>query len=159
MTSHRYDCQLLIEVFGKVLGIYFHNAANAVDNEPVQEQGEAESISRIGTLRQDTHDLEFILQKTDELTEFVFKEVSENGYSFKTVSIYVVNVNLSSKSRSITLEQPAKDKDTIKRNVACCLRSYLTESSLEVRRVGVRVSAFSKEEPRQKSLMSFFGSG
>ena len=57
----KYDCQRLIEVFGKVMGIYFHNAANAVDNEPVQEQGEAESISRIGTLKQDTHDLEFIL--------------------------------------------------------------------------------------------------
>ena len=64
----KYDCQRLIEVFGKVMGIYFHNAANAVDNEPVQEQGEAESISRIGTLKQDTRDLDFILQKTDELT-------------------------------------------------------------------------------------------
>ena len=155
----RYDCQRLIEVFGKVLGLYFHNAANAVDNEPVVEQGEAESISKIGTLKADTHDLEFILQKTDELTEFVFKEVTEKGYSFKTVSIYVVNVDLSGKSRSVTLEQPAKDKETIKRNVKGLFEKYLAESPLEIRRVGVRVSAFSKEEPKQKSLMSFFGSG
>ena len=61
----KYDCQVLIEVFGKAMGIYFHNAANAIDNEPVQEQGEAESISKIGTLKADTHDLEFILQKTE----------------------------------------------------------------------------------------------
>ena len=40
------------------------------------------------------------MQKTDELTEFVYKEVTEKGYSFKTVSIYVVNVDLSSKSRT-----------------------------------------------------------
>ena len=53
----RYDPQRLIETFGKALGIYFHNAANAVDNEPVQEQGEAESISKINTLKQDTHDI------------------------------------------------------------------------------------------------------
>ena len=72
----KYDCQRLIEIFGKVSGIYFHNSANAVDNEPVIEQGEAESISRIGTLKQDTHDLAFILQKTDELTEYVAKEAS-----------------------------------------------------------------------------------
>lgn len=155
----KYDCQVLIEVFGKALGIYFHNAANAIDNEPVQEQGEAESISKIGTLKQDTHDLEFILQKTDELTEYVYKEITEKGYSFKTVSIYVVNVDLSSKTRSVTLEQPAKDKETILRNVKALFEKYLAESALEIRRVGVKVSGFSKEEPKQKSLMSFFGSG
>ncbi len=139
------------------MGIYFHNAANAVDNEPVVEQGEAESISKIGTLKADTHDLDFILQKTDELTEFVYKEVSEKGYSFKTVSIYVVNVDLSSKTRSITLEQPAKDKETIKRNVQALFEKFLAESPLEIRRVGVKVSGFSKEEPKQKQLSFFFG--
>jgi DNA polymerase IV (DinB-like DNA polymerase) len=153
----KYDSQVLIEVFGKVLGIYFHNAANAVDNEPVQEQGEAESISKIGTFKQDTHDLEFIMQKCDELTEYVFKEVSEKGYGFKTVSIYMVNVDLSSKTRSVTLEQPAKDKETILRNVRALFEKFLAESPLEIRRVGVKVSGFSKEEPKQKSLMSFFG--
>ena len=122
----------------------------------MQEQGEAESISKIGTLKQDTHDLEFILQKTDELTEYVYKEVTEKAYSFKTVSIYVVNVDLSGKSRSVTLEQPAKDKDTIRRNVRMLFEKYLAESVLEVRRVGVRVSGFSKEEPRQRQLTNFF---
>jgi DNA polymerase IV (archaeal DinB-like DNA polymerase) len=152
----KYGCPRLVEIFGKSLGIYFHNAASAIDNEPVQEQGEAESISKIGTLKQDTHDLEFILHKTDELTDFVYKEVTEKGLSFKLVSIYAVNVDLSSKSRSITLEQPAKDKETIRRNVRLLFERFLAESVLSVRRVGVRVSGFSKEEPRQKQLTSFF---
>jgi DNA polymerase IV (archaeal DinB-like DNA polymerase) len=152
----RYDTQRLVEAFGKAMGIYFHNAANAVDNESVQEQGEAESISKIGTLKQDTHDLEYIMMKCDELTEFVYKEVTEKGYSFKTVSIYMVNVDLTGKMRSVTLEQPAKDKETIKRNVRMLFERYLAESPLDIRRVGVRVSGFSKEEPKQKSLTSFF---
>ena len=152
----KYDCQRLIEVFGRALGIYFHNAANAVDNEPVQEQGEAESISRIGTLKQDTRDLEFILQKTNELTEDVYRDLTKRGLSFKLVSIYAVNVDLSSKSRSTTLEQPAKDQETIKKNTKTLFEKYLAESSLGIRRVGVRVSAFSKEEPKQKQLSSFF---
>ncbi len=154
----RYDGQILIEVFGKTLGIYFHNAANAIDNTPVQESGEAESISKIGTLKQDTHDLEFIMQKCEELTEIVFKEVFEKAYSYKTVSIYIVNVDLSSKTRSVTLEQPAKDKETILRNVRMLFDKYLYELPMDIRRVGVKVSSFSKEEPQQKSLMSFFGS-
>lgn len=155
----KYDCQRLLEVFGKVLGIYFHNAANAVDNEPVQEQGEAESISRIGTLKQDTRDLAFILQKTDELTEDIFKEVTEKKLIFKTVSIYTVMTDLSSKTRSVTLEQPAKDKETIKKNSKALFEKYLLESTLEIRRVGVKVSGFIKEEPQQRHLSSFFQSG
>ncbi|MCW3996433.1 MAG: DNA polymerase IV [Candidatus Bathyarchaeota archaeon] len=155
----KFDCQRLVAVFGKALGVYFHYAANAVDNSPVQEQGEAESISRIGTLKQDTHDLEFILQKTDELTEGVYRDLVQRGVSFKQVSIYVVNVDLSSKSRSVTLEQPAKDKETISRNVKALLEKFLSESPLEIRRVGVKISGFSKEEPNQKLLTSFFQSG
>jgi DNA polymerase IV (DinB-like DNA polymerase) len=151
-----YDVQGLIGIFGKTLGIYFHNAANAIDNEPVQETGEAESISRIGTLKQDTRDLEFILRKTDELTEDLYKDVMEKKLSFKQVSIYVVNVDLSSKSRCVSFEQSAKDKETIKRNVRLLFEKLLAESPLEVRRVGVRVSGFSHEEPRQKQLTSFF---
>ena len=153
----KFDCQILIEVFGKALGIYFHNAANGIDSEPVQEQGEAESISKIGTLKQDTHDLEFIMQKCIELTDYVYREVTEKGYSFKTVSIYMVNVDLSSKTRSVTLEQPAKDKETILSNVRGLFEKFLLESPLEIRRVGVKLSTFNKEENKQKSLMSFFG--
>ena len=152
----RYDVQRLIAIFSKTLAIYFHNAANAVDNEPVQEQGEAESISRIGTLKLDTMDLEFILQKMDELTEDVFNEVAEKNLSFRQVAIYVVMTDLSSKSRAVTLEQPTKDKEVIRKNVRILLEKFLGESTLEVRRVGVKVSVFSREEPRQKQLSSFF---
>jgi len=154
----KYDCQRLIEVFGKAMGIYFHNAANAVDNEPVVEQDEAESISRIGTLKQDTRDLEFILQKTTELTADVYREVSEKKLSLKTVAIYMVMTDLSSKTRSLTLEQPAKDKETINNSVRSLFEKYLAESTLEIRRVGVKVSGFSREEPRQKQLTLFFSS-
>jgi DNA polymerase IV (DinB-like DNA polymerase) len=152
----KYDVQKLVAVFGKTLGIYFHNAANAIDNEPVQEQGDAESISRIGTLKQDTRDLALILQKTDELTEDIFKEVAEKKLNFNTVSIYAVMTDLSSKTRSLTLEQPAKDKETIKKNTKALFEKYLLESTLEIRRVGVKVSGFIKEEPQQRHLSSFF---
>lgn len=152
----KYDVQRLTVFFGKTMSIYFHNAANAIDDEPVQEQGEAESISRIGTLKQDSHDLAFILQKTDELTDDISKELMEQSLSFKQVAIYTVMNNLSSKSRSITLEQPVKDPEIIKKNVRELFERFLSENPIEIRRVGVKVSGFSKQEPRQKQLTSFF---
>ncbi|MCL2173589.1 MAG: DNA polymerase IV [Nitrososphaerota archaeon] len=153
----KFDIQRLVSMFGKVLGLYFHNAANAIDNEPVVFTGEAESISKINTLKQDTRDLESILQKTSELIDIIHNEVMEKGYSFKTISIYVVTVDLLSKSRSVTLEQPVKAKEIIKRHVCLLFEKYLSESSLDIRRVGVRVSGFSKEQLQQKQLSSFFG--
>ena len=53
-----YDMQKLIAVFGKTLATYFHNASLGIDDEPVQERGEATSISRISTLKQDSREPE-----------------------------------------------------------------------------------------------------
>ena len=100
--------------------------------------------------------MSFILQKTDELIVDIAKEVAEKNLSFKLVGIYTVMTDLSSKSRSITLEQPTKDQEVIKKNVKLLLEKFLNESPLELRRVGVKVSSFSKEEPQQKQLTSFF---
>jgi len=152
----KFNVQKLFEIFGKTLGLYFHNAANGIDNEPVEESGEALSIGRIGTLKQDSHELEFILQKTDELIDDISKEISEKNLSFKLVGIYAVMTDLSSKSRSVTIEQPAKDRETIKKNAKALLEKFLNESPLALRRVGVKVSGFSREEQKQKQLTSFF---
>jgi DNA polymerase IV (DinB-like DNA polymerase) len=152
----KYDIQKLVAVFGKTLGIYFYNAANGIDNDPVHEAGEAESISRISTLKENTHDLAFILQKTDQQIEEIFKEVSQKNLSFKQVGIVSIMTDLSTKSRSHTLEKPAKDAETIRKAVRELFEKFLDESDLEVRRVGVRVSHFSKEERQQKQITSFF---
>ncbi len=151
-----FDLQRLIAIFGKTMGIYFHNAANGVDNEPVKEAGEAESIGRIGTLKQDTRDLAFILQKTEELIPDISRELLERDLSFRLVAIYAVMTDLTSKTRSVTLAQPAKDGETIKSNVKELFGKFLAESQLEIRRVGVKVSGFSREEKKQKQLTSFF---
>ena len=80
---------------------------------------------------------------------------AEKNLSFKQVAIYAVMTDLSSKSRSTTFEQPAKDRETIHGNVKDLFVKFLSETPLEVRRVGVKVSGFSREEPQQKQLTHF----
>ncbi len=152
----RFDVQRLVEVFGKVWGVYFHNAANGVDNDPVQEVGEAESIGRMGTLKENTRDADFIMGKIDEQIEEIYTEFTSKRLSYRQVGISAVMTDLSGKSRAKMLERPAKDKETIRRAARELLEKYLAETDLEVRRVGVRVGSFSKEERRQKQLTSFF---
>jgi DNA polymerase IV (DinB-like DNA polymerase) len=154
----RFDVQRLVEVFGKTLGVYFHNAASGVDDEPVQEAGEAESISRIATLKENTRDLAFILEKVGQLTEDVCKELAERKLRFKQVGIIAVMADLSVHSRSQTLEKPASDIEVLRETVRELFEKFLGESELEIRRVGVKISHFAKEEIRQKQLTSFFQS-
>ena len=78
----KFDVQRLIGVFGKNLGIYFHNAANGVDDEPVQETGEAESISRIATLKLNTRDLALILDKSNQLAGEICLKLVERKLRF-----------------------------------------------------------------------------
>jgi DNA polymerase IV (DinB-like DNA polymerase) len=152
----RYDVQRLVEIFGKTLGAYFHNAANGVDNEPVQEAGEAESISRISTLKENTRDLALILEKTGQLIEDIYKELLQRRISFKQVGIIAIMTDLSVRSRSQTLETPTRDIDTLRKTVRELFEKFLGESDLEIRRVGVKISHFVKEETKQKQLASFF---
>src|SRR4030066_1565231 len=150
------DVQRLVEVYGRSLGVYFHNAANGVDNEPVQEAGEFESVSRIGTLKENTRDLALILEKTEELIADVQKELMQRNVSFRQVGIIAVFSDLSVRSRSLTLGQPTREQETLKKTIRELFEKLLDDSRLEIRRVGVKISHFMKEEKTQKQLSSFF---
>jgi DNA polymerase IV (DinB-like DNA polymerase) len=155
----KHDPQHLIELFGKTLGVYFHNAANGVDNDPVQEAGEAESISRISTLKENTRDIATITEKTNQQIEEIGKELAQRNVSFKQVGIIAIMTDLTARSRMQTLEQPTRDLETLRRVARELFAKYLDESELEIRRVGVKISQLTKEETKQKQLTSFFQNG
>jgi len=152
------DIQKMVALFGKAFGVYFFNAARGFDNEPVQETGEAETIGRMGTLKEDTRDISMIMEKIDEQIDDIYREFILKNQSFRLVGISTVLTNLSGKSCSKTLDKPAKDKETIHKAAFELFEKYLAEAELEIRRVGVRIGNFTKEEPNQKQLTSFFQS-
>ena len=152
----RYNVQRLMDIFGKNLGVYFHNAANGIDNEPVQETGEAESISRISTLRENSCDLSVVDEKTDQLIEDIHQELVQRNISFKQVGIIVIMTDLSVRSRSKTLETATRNIDVLKGTVRELFEKFLRDAELEIRRVGVKVSHFTKEKANQRRLTSFF---
>ena len=153
----KYDARRLIEIFGRKLGTYFHNASVGIDDEPVQERGEAESISRIATLKEDTRDLNAILDRTDRLCEEVHEDVRQKGVSFKSIGIIAVLTDMSVRSRSKTYENPANELETLRRTAGELFEKLLNESELKLRRVGIKVSNFAKEQKTQKQITSFLG--
>ncbi|NIR86698.1 DNA polymerase IV [Candidatus Bathyarchaeota archaeon] len=155
----KYDIQKLIEVFGKNLGTYFHNASIGIDDEPVQEKGEVKSVSRLSTLKEDTRDLELVLEKTDQLCDEVYAKLVELGLSFKSVGIVAVMTDMSVRSRSKTFGSPTNELEVLKKTVKELFERFLSESEFQARRVGVRVSHLVKEQERQKHITNFIQHG
>lgn len=150
-----YDMQKLIAVFGRTLATYFHNAALGKDDEPVEEKGEAESISRISTLKQDSRDLSFIIEKTDRLCDEIHETIAAERVKFRTVGIAAIMTDMSIHTRSKTLENPTNDLEIMKSCVKELFEKFLNETELEARRAGVRISNLVREQKSQKQLTSF----
>jgi DNA polymerase IV (DinB-like DNA polymerase) len=154
----RYDVQKLMTVFGRANGTYFHNASLGLDNEPVQERGEAESISRIATLKQNTRDLNAIMEKTDELCNDLHRRILQEKSTFKTVGIIVITTDIRSHTRSKTFDSPSNSIELMRRTVRDLFQKFLDESELEIRRVGVKLSNLSGAVKNQAQITSFFKS-
>ncbi|MCW4016968.1 MAG: DNA polymerase IV [Candidatus Bathyarchaeota archaeon] len=152
-----FDVQRLIDVFGRKLGTYFHNASLGFDDDPVQEKGEPESVSRISTLKEDTTNLGVILDKAYRLCDDVHSKLLSLELMYRSVSVYVVGSDLSTHSRSKTFENPTSSLESFKTAVKELFEKFLAESDVEARRVGVKLSSLTKKEAKQKQLTSFFG--
>ena len=153
----RFDVQKLVETFGKTLGVYFHNASLGKDDEPVEERGEPESISRISTLKEDTRNLDIILAKGYKLCADVHAKLLSLGLIYRSVGIQVVGSNLTVYSRSKTFDTPSNNLEQFKMTTQELFEKFLEESDVNARRVGVRLSNLMKREKEQKQITSFFG--
>ncbi len=148
-----YRVEDLIKVFGEKLGTYFHNAANGIDESPVEERDGFIQISRITTLKRDTHDLDEITGDLYGLCKAVHERVVSQNLAFRSLGIMVVAENMSIHSRSRTLDSYVHDLETLKRISRELLERFLNEFPLKIRRVGVRVTNFSTAS--QRTLKDF----
>lgn len=149
------DLSALDQLLGQKLAVYLHNAASGVDDEPVVGNGPAKQLSRIITLKRDSGSLEEIIMQLSPAIEDVHRRVLEKGLFFRSVSAIGILTDLSTKTRTKTLEAPTNDLPSLKRATTELFSSLLSESR-ELRRVGVRVSDLS-EAAAQSSLAEFIG--
>ena len=152
----RVDIQRLIEIFGKKLGTYFRDASIGIDNEPVQERSEPESLSRISTLKENTKVLSIILDEAYNLCKEVHAKLIQKGLLYRSVSIYIVAGDLKTYNRSKTFDDSTNSLELFKKTVLELFEKFLKESDVEARRIGVKVSNLSTKEAEQRQLINFF---
>jgi DNA polymerase IV (DinB-like DNA polymerase) len=140
-------------LFGRKLALYLHNASNGVDDEPVVDGGGISQLSRIITLKQDTHDPNQVVSELLPALKDVHEKLVSKGLFFRNLSAIGILRNLSLHTRSKTLETPTDDYALLEREVRELFSALLQEVG-DLRRAGVRLSELQDMESQQ-SLTEF----
>jgi len=136
----------LISEFGQAKGVSMKQASQGIDTSPVQEREGTEQIGRITTLKEDTKDLEVILDTIDRLSGEVSGKLEERKLSFRSVTFIGISIDFKTHTKSRTISTPAKDAGTIKRVAYELVKEFLVLHPTALRRVGVRVANLAGEK-------------
>lgn len=143
----------LEQKFGKNKARLLQEKAQGRDESPVEERV-PQQISRIGTLRQDTRDVDEIFEKLKELAAGLETRIRKKNVSFRTVSIIAIDTGLEMQTRSETIAETG-DVNAALETAKSLLHKFLSDNpDRRLRRAGIRVSnlVYKKE---QKSLGDF----
>jgi len=152
-----FDTVALERVFGRNKARLLQDKAKGIDESPVQ-QAEAQQISRIGTLKEDTDNLETIVEKLRELAADLSTRIEKEKVVFRTVSIIAIETDLKVQTKSETIQE-TDDEETLLGTARSLLERFLQENpGKKLRRVGIRVShlAPKREKKMPEGLDRYF---
>jgi DNA polymerase-4 len=135
----------LIRRFGKNGGdIYRH--ARGIDDRPVENEGEAKSISKEITFDTDVVDFEILQKVLRQLSDGVGRQVRRNELVGTTIKLKLRWSDFTTLTRQITLEYTTDQDDEIFRHALILLKENW--HGRRVRLIGVGMSNF--EEPHRQ---------
>ncbi len=144
----RYDPSILVDKFG-MLGTQLYLYAQGQDRSEVGFEGEAKSIGRNITFEKDTSDWDLVLKVLYRLCEAVHKELDQNRFLFKTVTITVRYENFETHTHSRTLPFLTSRLEDIKKTANELLQPYLRPER-KIRLIGARVSSLVSTEKQTR---------
>lgn len=144
----RYDPSVLVDKFG-ILGTQLYLYAQGQDRSEVGFEGEVKSIGRNITFEKDTSDWDLVLKVLHRLCEAVHKELEENRFLFKTVTITVRYENFETHTHSKTLPFLTSRLEDIKKTANELLQPYLRPER-KIRLIGARVSTLVSMEKQTR---------
>jgi DNA polymerase IV (DinB-like DNA polymerase) len=133
------DSGQLTRLFG-VWGSRLHEYARGIDYSEVIEGYETKSIGREVTFEKDVDDGGQILGILDELAEEIHKELIENDFRFKTITIKIRYEHFDTYTRAKSLSFPTNDLDILRNNARRLIDAFL-RGNKKIRLIGLRVSA------------------
>ena len=149
------DVFSLNQQFGRKSGAYIYNSARGIYDEPVTPRSPNIQYSKIVTLKKDSKDFDFLSENLDKLSKEVHEIILTKNLMFKSVGIQFVQSDLSNKTKSRMLRNPTSSLDELMKTSKQLLKEALEDQTIDVRRLGVKVSELS-EMKGQSSIDSYF---
>ncbi|MEM3637714.1 MAG: DNA polymerase IV [Conexivisphaerales archaeon] len=140
--------------FGNKLGLYYYLAARGIDETPLEEK-EKDQIGRMMILKQDSRDVNYIIEALSSLIPEIKKELEEKNLAFRTVSIVLIDTHLKPHTREKTLKTRETDCSAAIDTARELVQSLLQNNpDITVRRAGITFSSLSNVEG-QKNITDF----
>ena len=149
------DVFSLNQQFGRKGGAYIYNAARGIDDEPVTPRSPNIQYSKIVTLKKDSKNFDFLLENLQQLAKEVHDIIKNKNLMFKSVGIQFVQSDLSNKTKSKMLRNPSSSLEELLKTSKQLLQEALEDQTMDVRRLGVKVSELS-EMKGQSNIDSYF---
>jgi DNA polymerase IV (DinB-like DNA polymerase) len=145
------DVQILIGRFGQN-AVHLYWLALGTDTSELEENDGGKSLSRETTFESDTDDLDHLVACLDILTASVHRNLSEEAFRCRTVTVKIRYHGFVTRTKSRTLSHFTDSADPIR----TCARALLQElfDGRKVRLIGIRLSTFGKPDRSQMTLVS-----
>lgn len=128
----------LEELFGK-WGRGIYERARGNDDSPVVSDAAAKSLGREQTFAEDTRDPDAIFRAFDEIIADIWRQLVENSFSFKTLTVVCRFQGFETHTKAKTLERITRDRKILTKESKNLLLRFLLENKKPVRLVGLRV--------------------
>jgi DNA polymerase-4 len=134
--------ETLVEEFGRSYGVFLHEAARGIDDDPIVTHWEPKQRSRETTFQEDTGDWQTIARTIASLAREVTEELREEGYRARTIGIKLRFADFETHTREKTLPEPTDTETAIRKAAFECLGRLKLDR--RVRLLGVRVGELSR---------------
>ena len=136
--------------FGKS-GKYYYNISRAIDHRIVQSSRDTKSVSSERTFEQNLYEFEEVLQEIERIAHLSFdryERVGEKGY---TMTLKIKYGDFQQITRSHTYENVIDNQQAFITGALHLMKEDLLRDE-GIRLIGVGISNFKKEEPKETNL-------
>ncbi|MBU0533124.1 DNA polymerase IV [Candidatus Micrarchaeota archaeon] len=136
------DPMALVETFGKKSGGWLHSLATGNYPKELGEEKEQEEVSRYGTLKEKTRDMNMMINKIDELEKDAREWIMHMKKSFRTFTIMFITEDMKVHSKSMSFKNPMPWNADTNEEEKALIAEFLQENHLYIRRIGIRFGNF-----------------
>jgi DNA polymerase-4 len=149
----KYKKEELIKIFGKS-GSYFYDIAHGLDDRPVEPNRIRKSIGKETTFSEDIDDTDRMIEILENIAVRLENSLINREAKGRTITLKVKYFDFQSKTRSITIEEPAESASVIMKYVRPLL-SKIEAGEKKVRLLGISISNFDDQKAGTEKVCKY----